>query len=55
MKYKDAKKLHNHDQITVKITKEVTEVISIEIHEKNVYVNAMTDQGYSTLNHKEIS
>ena len=54
MKYNDAKKLHNHDHVAVKATKEIVEVISVEVHEKDVYVDAMTSQGYRTLNHKEI-
>ena len=55
MTFKDAKELHNNDQITVKSTKEVTEVISVEHSGKDIWVRAMTqDSGYTRLHHKEI-
>lgn len=53
MLYKNAKKLHNNDEITLKQTGETTNVISTKILEKNVFVYAMTHNGYSKLNHKE--
>lgn len=55
MELKYAKKLHNGDQITVKETKEVTDVQNTECQEKDVWVFAMTSEGYSRLHHTEIS
>lgn len=54
MVYDFAKKLHNGDEIKVKETGEITQVINTEIFEKDVFVYAMTQNGYSKLHHKEI-
>ena len=54
MKYKYAKDLHNEDQITIKATGVTTEVISTEVYDKDVYVYAMTSEGYTKLHHREI-
>mgnify|MGYP001045680637 CR=1 FL=1 len=55
MTFKNAKELHNNDQIMVKSTKEVTEVITVEHGEKDIWVCAMTQEnGYTRLHHKEI-
>lgn len=55
MDFKNAKKLHNHDQITIKATREITEVIKTEVDEKNIVIYAITrDNGYTKLNHKDI-
>ncbi|MDF2880208.1 MAG: hypothetical protein K0R54_765 [Clostridiaceae bacterium] len=56
MDYKNAKKLHNNDEIIVKETGEVTKVITTETYDKDVYVYAVTnDNGYTKLHHKEIN
>lgn len=55
MKYEQAKNLHNHDELTIKETGEITEVINTEVDEKNVFIYAMTNEnGYTKLHHKEI-
>ena len=54
MIYEFATKLHNGNEIKVKETGEITQVINTEIYEKDVFVCAMTQNGYSKLHHKEI-
>jgi hypothetical protein len=57
MNYGEALKLHNEDEVTVKSTGEVVRVISTEIDPDNkvVITYAMTNKGYTGLNHNEIS
>lgn len=38
MRYRDAKKLHNGDEVHVKGTAEILSVIETEIQEKDVFV-----------------
>ena len=54
MLYNDAKKLHSNDQIVIKSTREITGVIRADVYEKNVYIFAMTEKGYTKLSHKDI-
>ena len=54
MLYRYAKQLHNHDEITIKETGEIVEVISTDVYEKDVFVYAMTKDGYIKLNHRQI-
>lgn len=54
MEKRYAKQLHNGDQVTIKETKETVEVISTEVKDDLIVVYAMTENGYSTLTHKEI-
>lgn len=42
MKLKDALKLHNEDEVTVKKTKEILQVIELEITPKEHTTNNMT-------------
>ena len=51
MTYREAKKLHNEDEVTLKETGEVMTVVETTITEKTVYV--MCDDGNQYL-HKEI-
>lgn len=57
MNYKQAKRLHNHDEITIKATKEIVKVISIEnIPEfKRVIIYATVAGTFTQLIHTEIS
>ena len=55
MNYKNAKKLHNNDEVILKKNGEIVTVINTEYDEKNVYIYVMTnDTGYTKLHHKEI-
>ena len=38
MRYKDAKKLHNEDEVTLKRTGEVLVVVETEVQEKDVFI-----------------
>ena len=40
MKYRNAKKLHNGDEIVIKETKEITKVINTEVFKKDIFVHA---------------
>ena len=55
MKFSEAKGLHNGDQVTIKRTGEVTEVISSVMEGKNILIHAMTsDEGYDVLHHIDV-
>lgn len=54
MLYKYAKQLHNHDEIIVKETGEIVNVISTEVLKKDVFIYAMTRDGYTKLHHRQI-
>lgn len=51
MTYRDAKRLHNEDEVTLKNTGEVMKVVETTITEKMVYVMLEDGNEYS---HKEI-
>jgi len=57
MRYREALKLHNNDEVTLKSNHKVVRVISVEeVPEyKSVIVYAVTEQGFSGLLHNEIS
>lgn len=56
MNYKNAKELHNNDQVTIKETGEVVEVITTDVQEKDVLVYVMSSgYGYHGFNHNDIS
>lgn len=54
MTYKYAKDLHNGDEVSVKKSGEITTVISTEVSEKDIYIYAMTQEGYTKLHHRDI-
>lgn len=57
MKLRDAKKLHNGDQVTIEDTGETVEIMDAYQHPDNphfVLVDAMTSEGFKTLTHLEI-
>lgn len=53
MRYSDAKHLHKGDEIILKNTNEIVEIIEVEIYEKDIFVNATTMDGYSRIHHTE--
>ena len=53
MKYTDAIKLHNEDEITIKETNEVMKVVEIEVQPSVQQVRIMLTNG-EWYNHKEI-
>lgn len=55
MTYQFAKQLHNGDEVTIKETQEVVVVISTIVQEKDVFIEAMTSEGFRQLHHQEIS
>ncbi len=54
MKYTDAKKLHEGDQITIKEKKEICIVHMVYVTKKIVYINCYTSGGWRELTHLEI-
>lgn len=54
MNYGLAKQLHNDDEVAIKNTKEAVKVITVRYDDKNVYVEAMTQDGFKELHHTEI-
>lgn len=54
MLFKYAKRLCNQDQVKVKATGELVKVLKVKVLENNVFVFAMTRDGYTKLHHKEI-
>lgn len=55
MTFRQAKKLHNEDEVMVKETGEIVTVINAYVEDKNVMIECCTyDRGYCTLTHKEI-
>lgn len=55
MQFKDALKLHNEDEVTVKRTGEVVNVINTWTEGKTVYIETETaEDGFTTLTHKEV-
>jgi len=56
MQYKFAKQLQNNDQVTIKETGEISEVITTEVHEKDVIIYVMSSEyGYHGFHHKELA
>ena len=56
MRYQEAKKLHNEDEVIVKATGAVTTVIDTEIDDKNKIVTVNCDyDGYTPFKHTEIT
>ena len=53
MKYNDAIKLHNEDEVIVKETNTVMDVVEIEIHPSTKQVDVMLTDG-NWYNHKDI-
>jgi hypothetical protein len=54
MDYAFAKQLHNDDEVTVIKTGEVVSVVSTEFTDQDVWVEAMTAEGYTRLHCTEI-
>lgn len=54
MSYAYAKMLHNDDEVTIKGTGETVRVISTEVYDKDVFIYAMTQHGYTRLHHRHI-
>lgn len=55
MTFTSAKKLHNNDEVTIKETKEIITVSSIEIVGKTVVIKAFTNNGWEEFRHTEVS
>ena len=55
MTYQFAKQLHNGDEVTIKETNEVVTVIATIVEEKDVWIEAMTNDGFKQLHHREIA
>lgn len=55
MTFRNAKKLHNEDEVVVKSTGEVVEVLNAYVEDKNVIIECCTyDKGFCKLTHREI-
>lgn len=56
MTFRNAKKLHNEDEVVSKKTGEVLTVLSAYVENKNVILECVgyKGQGYQTLTHKQI-
>jgi hypothetical protein len=51
---KYAKKLHPRDQVMIKKSKEIVDVIKTEEINARVFIYVTTKEGYVVLNHKEV-
>lgn len=55
MRYRQAKKLHNADEVTHKATRRVCRVVSTEISKKNILVNLLhPTNGFMSVNHIKV-
>lgn len=55
MTYRQARTLHNGDEVTLKRTGEITPVIDVLVDARTIWIRCMTrEDGYSTIPHSAV-